>query len=193
MSDASKFLLCAALIGTGATVLIDLWAILQRRLLGLQSLDYGLVGRWLAYLRRGRFHHASIAATPAVEGERALGWAAHYAIGVAFAAVLLAVWGLDWALEPDDRARAPCRRCQRACSLPCHATRHGRRRRRQPHAAAQRGAAPRDHDACNLWPWTVSHRLARQPLDPVTLQVTSLHFECEPSRLDKPSGLLFGN
>lgn len=100
MSDASTFLLCAALIGAGATVLMDLWAIVQRQLLGLQSLDYGLVGRWLAYLRRGRFHHASIAATPAIKGERALGWAAHYAIGVAFAALLVAICGLDWVRNP---------------------------------------------------------------------------------------------
>lgn len=58
------------------------------------------MGRWLAYLTRGRFHHARIAATPPVPRERLVGWTAHYLIGIAFAAVLLAIWGLDWARHP---------------------------------------------------------------------------------------------
>ncbi|KGV25467.1 hypothetical protein X894_2639 [Burkholderia pseudomallei MSHR4462] len=33
-------------------------------------------------------------------GERAIGWAAHYLIGVAFAALLLALRGVGWAGEP---------------------------------------------------------------------------------------------
>jgi hypothetical protein len=63
-------------------------------------MDYGLVGRWLAYLPRGRFRHERIAAMPPVHGERLLGWTAHYIIGIAFAAVLLAIWGIDWARQP---------------------------------------------------------------------------------------------
>ena len=60
----------------------------------------GLVGRWLAYMPRGRFRHERIAAVPAVRGERIIGWIAHYAIGIAFAGLLLAIWGLDWARQP---------------------------------------------------------------------------------------------
>ena len=33
-------------------------------------------------------------------GERVIGWSAHYLIGIAFAAMLLALWGLDWARHP---------------------------------------------------------------------------------------------
>jgi hypothetical protein len=29
-----------------------------------------------------------------------IGWTAHYVIGIAFAAMLLAGWGLDWACHP---------------------------------------------------------------------------------------------
>jgi hypothetical protein len=29
-----------------------------------------------------------------------MGWSAHYGIGVIFAALLLAIWGLDWARQP---------------------------------------------------------------------------------------------
>jgi hypothetical protein len=100
MEAIMDFVVCSLLIGLGATAVMDLWAIARKRLLGIPALDYGLVGRWLAYLARGRFHHDRIAASPPVRGERLLGWAAHYLIGVAFAAVLLAIWGLDWARDP---------------------------------------------------------------------------------------------
>ena len=95
-----NYVVSAALIGAGATALMDLWALARKQLLGIPALNYALVGRWLAYLPRGRFRHDPIAATPAVPGERVLGWSAHYLIGIAFAAVLLALWGLDWARQP---------------------------------------------------------------------------------------------
>jgi hypothetical protein len=90
-----------AAIGIGATALMDVWGLLRTRLLRMAAADYGLVGRWIAYLPRGRFRHDPIAATPRVRGEHAIGWTAHYLVGIAFAAVLLAVWGLDWARQPS--------------------------------------------------------------------------------------------
>jgi Protein of unknown function (DUF2938) len=98
--EALDYLLYAVLIGAGATVVMDIWAVVRKRLLGIPPLDYGLVGRWLAHLVRGRVRHESIAASPRVRGERLMGWTAHYLIGIAFAAVLLAIWGLDWARHP---------------------------------------------------------------------------------------------
>jgi hypothetical protein len=56
-------------------------------------MNYGLVGRWLAWMPRGRFRHERIAATPAVKGEKAIGWVAHYAIGIVFAGLLVVVHG----------------------------------------------------------------------------------------------------
>jgi hypothetical protein len=100
LSDAMRFVLHAVLIGAGATAVMDLWAVALGRLLGVQSLDYAMVGRWLVHLTGGRFRHAAIAAAPAVAGERAIGWIAHYAIGVLLAALLLAGWGVGWAQQP---------------------------------------------------------------------------------------------
>ena len=94
------YLVCTVLTGTGATAVMDIWSIARTRLLGVPPFDYGLVGRWLAYLARGRFRHDRIAASPPVPGERVIGWSAHYLIGIAFAALLLAIWGLDWARQP---------------------------------------------------------------------------------------------
>ncbi len=88
MSAALTFGLATLLIGTGATLFMDLWAALQKRILGVPSLNYALVGRWIGHLWFGRFSHNNIAGAPPIRGEAALGWFAHYAIGVAFAALL---------------------------------------------------------------------------------------------------------
>jgi hypothetical protein len=87
-------------IGIGATAVIDAWALLRRRLFGIPLPDYGLVGRWIAHLARGRLRHEAIARVPAVRGERLIGWTAHYATGVCFAAILLGVAGAAWLQHP---------------------------------------------------------------------------------------------
>jgi hypothetical protein len=91
----------AVFIGIAATALIDLWALILRRTFGVASLDYALVGRWLGHMPAGRLTHASIAAAPRIRGERLIGWAAHYAIGVLFAAMLLAACGVEWTRQPS--------------------------------------------------------------------------------------------
>jgi hypothetical protein len=100
MSEVMNYVMGALLTGVGATAAMDIWTVARKRLLGTPLANYGLVGRWLAYMPRGRFRHDAIAASPPVQGERVLGWTAHYLIGIAFAAVLLGIWGLDWARQP---------------------------------------------------------------------------------------------
>jgi len=100
MSEAAIHAFHVVLMGMGATATMDLWAVLRNRLFGITMPDYGLVGRWLAYLPRGRFRHDPITATSSVRGEKAMGWLAHYFIGIAFAAVLLVVAGFDWVCRP---------------------------------------------------------------------------------------------
>ena len=79
---------------------MDLWALFLRRAFGLSSLDYAMVGRWLGHMPAGQFAHARIADAREVSGERIIGWSAHYATGIAFAAMLLAACGSGWAREP---------------------------------------------------------------------------------------------
>jgi hypothetical protein len=93
-------LVSALLVGGGATALTDLWTLARRPLLGVAPPDYGLVGRWLAHMARGRFRHDSITAARPVRGERVVGWLAHYSIGISFAALLLCIWGMDWMRQP---------------------------------------------------------------------------------------------
>jgi hypothetical protein len=90
----------SALLGIGATLMTDFWALLRRLLLGIALPDYGLVGRWIAHMPQGRFRHERIAATAPVAGERVAGWLAHYLIGIGFAGVLLALYGTGWVRHP---------------------------------------------------------------------------------------------
>ena len=94
------YLAFIVLTGVGATAAIDLWSIARKRRFGIPVPDYGLVGRWLAHMPSGRFRHDSIAAAPPRHGERLIGWAAHYLIGIAFAALLPGIWGLAWIQHP---------------------------------------------------------------------------------------------
>lgn len=100
MAEAAHSLPGTVLVGAGATVPMDAWGVLRRRLFGVPPADYGLVGRWIAWMPRGRWRHQPIAATPPVRGERLLGWAAHYLTGIALAALLLAIWGVEWICRP---------------------------------------------------------------------------------------------
>lgn len=99
MRSTFEFVVRAMFIGAGATVLIDLWAALLRRF-GVPSLNFAMLGRWIGHLPRGRLMHESIAKASPVRRELLLGWFAHYAIGVSFAALLLATSGLAWARSP---------------------------------------------------------------------------------------------
>lgn len=100
MIDAVEFLARGVLIGVGAAALMDAWALFARRAFDIRGLDYAMLGRWIGHFPQRRFFHERIASAGRVRGERPLGWVAHYSIGIAFAFLLLAIWGLDWARSP---------------------------------------------------------------------------------------------
>jgi Protein of unknown function (DUF2938) len=77
-------------IGVVATLTADLWQRLLQTI-GFPPANWGLVGRWVAGFLHGSFIHRSIAATPKVPGEIAIGWAFHYAVGIAYAALYLTI------------------------------------------------------------------------------------------------------
>lgn len=87
------------LVGVGATAVMDIWLILLKRL-GVPTLDFAVLGRWVGYLARGRFAHEAIAKSPALPAERALGWLSHYAVGIAFAGLLVGIEGIEWVRQP---------------------------------------------------------------------------------------------
>ena len=136
----------AMLLGIGATAVMDAWLLLLKRL-GVPTLNFAFIGRWVGHLLRGQVAHAAIAKAAPVRGELAWGWLTHYAVGVVFAGVLLSLQGAAWVHSPALCPRwpwawAPWRRRSWSCSLPwARALRH-------------RARPPRSRTACAALPTT---------------------------------------
>lgn len=88
-----------ALIGIGATAMMDAWLAALSRL-GVPTTSFAMVGRWVGHMPRGQFAHSAIARAPSVRYELGLGWLTHYAIGIAYAAFLVATQGGAWLEQP---------------------------------------------------------------------------------------------
>ena len=88
------------LIGLGATLTFDLWGLFLKHAFRIAPANICLVGRWLLYMAHGTFSHANIVSTPPKRAECAVGWLAHYLIGVSFAGVFVLIAGNDWLLQP---------------------------------------------------------------------------------------------
>jgi len=100
MTETIEFALRTVFIGVGATLAMDVWALLLRQF-GIPSLNFAFLGRWIGHLPRRHWIHESIARATPVKGELLMGWLAHYFIGITFAAVLLSTFGLKWARSPS--------------------------------------------------------------------------------------------
>ncbi|WP_248919374.1 DUF2938 domain-containing protein [Pseudomonas entomophila] len=86
-------------IGVGATLVMDLWTFVLRRL-GVTTLNYAMIGRWAGHLLEGRWRHSAISQAAPVDGELIGGWLIHYATGLLFAGLLVGVVGQGWLLDP---------------------------------------------------------------------------------------------
>ena len=100
VSAEATYVLCAVLVGLGATLFMDLWLLFLKRAFGFPSADYCLVGRWFRYMPRGTFVHANIAEASPKSFECAVGWIAHYGIGAAYALALIAFVSGGWLARP---------------------------------------------------------------------------------------------
>lgn len=91
-----EFLTSAVVLGIGATLVLDIWSLFLKTVFKVVGFNYGLVGRWIIHGFHGRLFHSNIVQSPKVKGEMALGWIAHYVIGVLFSASFLMMFGLNW-------------------------------------------------------------------------------------------------
>ena len=87
------------LIGVGATAVMDVWLMFLKRM-GVQTLNFAYIGRWVGHLTRGRFAHKAIANAQPIPAEVTLGWLTHYSVGIAFAGLLVGIQGIEWTREP---------------------------------------------------------------------------------------------
>jgi hypothetical protein len=91
----------AAIVGIGATMSMDIWALFVRRIFRVASANYCLVGRWFCHMPAGQFVHQSIAKSEPKRGECAVGWFAHYLIGLLYGVVLIVLTAGDWLRHPS--------------------------------------------------------------------------------------------
>src|SRR5687768_13509759 len=90
----------AILLGVGATLGMDLSNLFLERMVGLASLNYCLLGRWIRHMPEGRVRHANIGSAAAKSHECSVGWVAHYSIGITLAAGFLLLAPHDWLARP---------------------------------------------------------------------------------------------
>ncbi|MGA9433255.1 MAG: DUF2938 domain-containing protein [Roseobacter sp.] len=96
----SDLLVAGVVMGLVATAMMDAWAVLLRRSAGVPMPNWAMVGRWAAHLPRGRVFHDDIGQATSVEGEHAIGWVFHYAVGVIYGVVLAFLMGPAWLAAP---------------------------------------------------------------------------------------------
>lgn len=100
MSAQANNILGAIVVGLGATLFMDLWALLLNRTFRVPSPNYCFVGRWFSHMPEGTFKHASIAAAPQRHAECAVGWIAHYVIGAVYALLFVVLASGGWLAQP---------------------------------------------------------------------------------------------
>ena len=100
MSTDSTYLLRTVVVGFGATLFMDLWALFLKRAFGIPLANYCLVGRWFRHMPEGTFMHASIANASPKRFECLVGWVAHYLIGAVYALALVAIVSAGWLTRP---------------------------------------------------------------------------------------------
>lgn len=90
----------AFVMGLGATLAFDMWGQFMKLVLKTPPSNLCLVGRWIMHMPAGVFRHAHISASPRMRLECVAGWVAHYAIGITFALIFVALAGEGWLLHP---------------------------------------------------------------------------------------------
>ena len=96
----SDLILRSLIMGCVATAAMDVWAMILKWSVGLPPANWTLIGRWFAHVPKGRIFHEDIGQAESVPFETAIGWFAHYAIGVLYAGILLVLVGPDWMAAP---------------------------------------------------------------------------------------------
>ncbi len=87
-------------IGAGATLAMDIWAVALTLAFGQPRANWAPVGRWFYHLKNGKVFHDSIADAAPYRHELALGWLSHYAVGILYGVILVLIVGPTWLAEP---------------------------------------------------------------------------------------------
>lgn len=88
------------LIGIGATIVMDIWAIVLAAMPGQSLPNWGRVGRWFWHLREGQIFHDDIGNAAPYRHEVALGWIGHYVVGILYGVIFAFYGGAAWFENP---------------------------------------------------------------------------------------------
>jgi len=100
MNNLTFSFVSVILIGLGATLTFDLWALFLKHAFRITPSNICLVVRWLRTMPEGTFTHSNIISSPRNSAECTVGWIAHYTIGVMFALAFVAFVGKNWLQHP---------------------------------------------------------------------------------------------
>ena len=96
----ADFLWRSLVVGIGGTAAMDIWALFLKAAFAQTLPNWGMVGRLFAHVGRGTMFHDDIAKAAPVANESAIGWIAHYVIGIIYAGILIALAGQAWVASP---------------------------------------------------------------------------------------------
>ncbi|KFZ38697.1 hypothetical protein HR45_04550 [Shewanella mangrovi] len=95
-----NIILFCLLVGIGSTVILDIWVTVVEKVLGIPPTNWGIVGRWLLGIPKGKLVvDASDTSAPTFI-EKALGWIFHYAIGIGYAVLIILFFGAGFIDNP---------------------------------------------------------------------------------------------
>jgi Protein of unknown function (DUF2938) len=100
MTSTADVFFKATLVGIGGTIVLDLYALMMSRVLGASATNWAMVGRWFGNMAHGQFVQIAMSEAAPSKGELAIGWIAHYAIGICYGLLLSALWGKVWLDRP---------------------------------------------------------------------------------------------
>jgi len=100
MTELSLLLIRSILIGIGATLAFDAGGQVLKHAFRIPPSNICLIGRGFRTMPEGRLRHANIASSPPKGAECAVGWVAHYLIGITLALVFVALAGDGWLQQP---------------------------------------------------------------------------------------------
>ena len=91
MESGIDLIIYSAVCGCIATLVMDVWAIIQKRVWAVPPLNYCLVGRWFLHMKNGQVVHMNITQSKEQHLECHVGWFSHYLVGVLFAGLYIAL------------------------------------------------------------------------------------------------------
>jgi len=98
--EIQELIFKVVLIGLGATLIMDIWALFLKLFFKIPSLNYAMLGRWIGHFAKGKFVHKNITKSSHINKERLIGWSVHYIIGIIFSGLLIYIYGIEWIENP---------------------------------------------------------------------------------------------